>query len=238
MNVDDRFGRVGLLAGDDMMERLRACRVIIFGVGGVGSWCAEALARTAIGHITLVDSDTVALSNINRQLPALSSTVGRPKVEVMAERMRDINPDAVVEAIEGRYTPDTAAEFGIDTYDYCIDAIDSLPDKADLIMRCTTGSTGPRRAFFSSMGAARKLTPAAFRTAEFYKVEGCPLARALRTWFRRHDQRPGKFTCVYSPERAPHRAPDAETGGPNGTFVHATAVAGLTLTSLVVNDLY
>ena len=230
------LSRTRLLAGDSMMERLAATRVIIFGVGGVGSWCAEALARTGIGHITIVDSDTVAESNINRQMPALHSTVGLPKVDVLRARMADINPDAEIIAIQGRYTPETAAGFNIDTYDFAIDAIDSLPDKTDLILRCTAPETKPREAFFSSMGAARKLHPEQIRTAEFWKVQGCPLARALRTTFKRTGRYPGKFKCVYSPERLDHRADGPR--GVNGTFAHTTAIFGLTLAGLVIDKLY
>lgn len=233
----ENFGRTALVAGDDMMLYLADCRIIIFGVGGVGSWCVEAIARTGFGHITIVDSDDVAESNINRQLPATTSTVGQPKVEVLRRRILDINPAAEVVALCRRYTPDTAADFAIETYDYAIDAIDSLPDKADLILRCTDATTAPRRAFFSSMGAARKLDPAKIATAEFWKVEGCPLARALRTRFRRQGVFPKKkFKCVYSPETLPHRK-DGERGV-NGTFAHATAIFGLTLASLVVADCY
>lgn len=220
-----------------MMDVLRQCRVTVFGVGGVGSWCVEALARSAVGHIRIVDCDVVAMSNINRQLPALVSTVGRAKVDVVAERIRDINPDCEVEAINGRYCAGNGADFGLECDDYVIDAIDSLADKADLILRCTDKSTGPRRGFFSSMGAARKLDISKISVAEFWRVEGCPLARALRTRFRRSGVFPrGKFKCVYSPETLPHRAESAD--GANGTFAHATAAFGLTLASLVISDLY
>lgn len=231
------FERTALVAGDGMMSALADTRVLVFGVGGVGSWCVEALARSGIGHITIVDSDNVAQSNINRQLPALTSTVGRPKVEVIRERLLDINPEAEIVAVTGRYTPENAGDFAIETYDYVIDAIDSLADKADLILRCTDPSTAPRRAFFSSMGAARKLDIAKIATAEFWKVEGCPLARALRTRFRRSGIYPKrKFQCVYSPETLPHRKEDEK--GVNGTFAHATAAFGLTLASLVIKNEY
>ncbi len=237
MTIEQRHSRTAMLAGEEMMARLRACRVIVFGVGGVGSWCVEALARTGFGHITIIDSDEVAASNINRQMPALCSTVGLPKVEVLRQRILDINPDAEVLAIQGRYTPETAADFAIETYDYAIDAIDSLPDKVDLILRCTDPATAPRRAFFASMGAARKLNPDKIRSAEFWKVEGCPLARALRTQFRRSGIFPkSKFKCVYSPETLPHRAEGEKSV--NGTFAHATAMFGLRLASLVVEDIY
>ena len=237
LSNNDSFGRTALLAGEAMMDALRHTRVLVFGVGGVGSWCVEALARTAVGRITIVDPDRVAESNINRQMPALTSTVGRPKVDVVAERIADINPDADVEAICGSYTPKSAEIFDIGSYDYVIDAIDSLDDKADLILRCTTPATAPRRAFFSSMGAARKLDITKIAVAEFWKVEGCPLARALRTRFRRSGVFPQrKFKCVYSPESLAHRAEGPK--GVNGTFAHATATFGLMLASLVINDLY
>ncbi len=239
MTIDEQdfFGRTALLAGGDMMCRLRSTKVLIFGVGGVGSWCAESLARSAIGSITMVDPDRVAPSNINRQMPALHSTIGRLKVEVIAERLSDINPEAVITAMPCSYSAENAASFHIEDYDFIIDAIDSLDDKADLILRCTNPSTAPRTAFFSSMGAARKMHPDKVRTSEFWKVEGCPLARALRTYFRRKGVFPvRKFRCVYSPERLEHRA-----GGPkgvNGTFAHTTAVFGLTLASMVIEKLY
>lgn len=233
----ESLGRTRLLAGDDMLARMAETRVIVFGTGGVGSWCVEALARTGIGHITIVDSDTVAESNINRQLPALFTTIGRPKVEVLAERIRAINPDADVTALEARYTPENAESFALESYDYVIDAIDSLPDKADLILRCTNPATAPRKAFFSSMGAARKMDIGKVQTAEFRKVEGCALARALRNRFRKTGVYPRrKFRCVYSPERLEHRYSD--DSGANGTFVHATAVFGLRLAELVIKDIY
>ena len=231
------FSRTALVAGPDMMEALRECRVIVFGTGGVGSWCVEALARSGVGHITIVDSDTVAASNINRQLPALSSTVGKAKVDVVAQRIAGINPEAEVTALEMRYTPETAADFGLENYDFVIDAIDSLADKANLILRCTDPATAPRRGFFSSMGAARKLDASKIAVAEFWKVEGCPLARALRTRFKRSGVYPRrKFKCVYSPETLPHRSDDGT--GANGTFVHTTAMFGLRLAGLVIETLY
>ena len=231
------FERTALVAGSDMMALMAAARITVFGVGGVGSWCVEALARSGIGNITIVDPDEVAMSNVNRQLPALHSTVGRPKVEVVARRIADINPAAKVTAIQGRYTPDNGASFNLAEQDFVIDAIDSLADKADLILRCNDPATAPRTAFYSSMGAARKLDPAKIRTAEFWKVDGCPLARALRTRFRRSGIFPRrKFQCVYSPETLPHRLND--DSGANGTFAHATAIFGLPLASLVITRLY
>lgn len=237
MIEEDFLMRTRLVAGDAMMQRMAQARVILFGTGGVGSWCAEALVRSGIGHLTIVDSDCVAVSNINRQLPATHSTVGLPKVVVLRERLLDINPEADVLALQQRYTPESAAEFDLESYDFVIDAIDSLADKADLILRCTHAPTAPRRAFFSSMGAARKLHADRICTAEFRKVEGCALARALRNTFKKSGRYPGrKFKCVYSPERLVHRVEAPR--GVNGTFAHTTAIFGLTLAGLVIEHLY
>ena len=189
--------RTAIVAGPEMMDALARTSVAVFGVGGVGSWCVEALARTGVGAITIADPDCVAQSNINRQLPALVTTVGQAKVDVLARRIADINANCAVKALQKRYTPETAADFGLNNYDYVVDAIDSLPDKASLILRCTSAATAPRAGFVSSMGAARKLDPARVSVAEFWKVEGCALARALRTRFRRSGEFPGRmFSCV------------------------------------------
>lgn len=244
------FNRLALAAGDAMMDELSRARVILFGVGGVGSWCAESLVRSGIGALTIVDCDDVAASNINRQLPATTATVGRPKVEVLRERLLEINPAVELTALRTLYTPENADSFGIATYDYAIDAIDSLACKADLILRCTEPSTAPRRAFYASMGAALKISPSMIATAEFGKVEGCPLARALRQRFRRAGLWPARrFSCVYSPERLTNRreaAPSAADGptavpakaSPSGTFCHTTAIFGFTLAGLVIDDIY
>ncbi len=249
---EEIFQRTALAAGAEMMSRLKDTRVILFGTGGVGSWCAEALIRCGVGHLTLVDSDTVAISNINRQLPATVHTVGLVKVDVLRERLLSINPHAEIEAIQGIYSPDTAAEFKIESYDYAIDAIDSLSNKADLILRCTNPATAPRRAFFSSMGAALKLHGTAIDVAEFRKVIGCPLARALRNKFKKAGTMPRrKFLCVYSPERLSNRLctevrGEAESGDSwsskkaaiNGTFAHTTAIFGMMLAGLVIENEY
>ncbi len=245
---DEIFARERLVAGDAMMDALSHTRVIVFGVGGVGSWCCEALCRSGVGHLTLVDSDLVAVSNINRQLMATTSTVGTPKVEALARRLLDINPGVDIVVRQEAYTAETADSFDLGSYDYVIDAIDSLENKALLILRATAVDT----VFFSSMGAARKLDPTKIGVAEFFKVEGCPLARALRTRFRRRATFPArKFKCVYSPETIPNRleaerpaeasADDSWTVSKatvNGTFAHTTAVFGMTLAGLVVEDLY
>ena len=198
MNTNEGiFQREELLLGAGAMERLAATRVIIFGVGGVGSWCAESLVRSGIGHLTIVDSDLVCPSNINRQLMATTATVGRAKVEVLRERLLEINPAAEVEAICRRFSEETTASFSLEKYDYIIDAIDSLKDKAQLILEaCATHAV-----FFSSMGAALKMDPSRIRVVEFYDVKGDPLARALRKKLKKMGQTPAKrFLCVCSDE--------------------------------------
>lgn len=233
-SYDDIFQRVRPVGGDEMMTAMRHdVAVAVIGVGGVGSWCVEALVRTGIGRITIVDSDAVDVSNINRQLPATVSAIGQPKVEALARRLLDINPELQITTVCGRYCAETAADFDLDAYDYVVDAIDDLPSKALLIMNACRS----RAKLFSSMGAARKLAPERIAVAEFWKVQGCPLARALRNRFKKSGTYPSrKFKCVYSPETIEHRA-DAEPGV-NGTFMHATAIFGLTLASLVIRDLY
>ena len=214
------------------MTRLKEIRVIIFGIGGVGSWCAEALVRTGLRHLTIVDSDCVADSNCNRQLMATVKTLGRLKVEALAERFTEINPEAEVTALSLRYTAETAEQFHLEDYDYVVDCIDSVRDKADLILR-TTGNTGAK--LFCSMGAALRTDPTLVRTAEFRNVKGDALARALRNRFKRDGRFPGrKFRCVYSEEQAARNLFEADG---NGSLMTVTAAFGLTLASLVINDL-
>lgn len=232
------FERTELLIGTQALERLGRLRIAVFGVGGVGSWCAEALARSGVRHITLVDSDTVAPSNINRQLIATTHTIGKAKVDVAAERLRSINPDIDVRPIHGIYTAETACQYDFDQYDWVVDAIDSLADKALLIRNVTASSAQ----LVSSMGAACKTDLTQIRIAEFWKVDGDPLARALRQRFRRNKTFPArKFLCAYSPQRVPNvrdtQAEDTVNGikRPNGTVVFATAAFGLALAGVIVN---
>ena len=176
---DAIFRRSELLLGDEAMKRIAQKRVIIFGVGGVGSWCAESLVRSGIRQLTIVDSDRVCITNINRQLMATTKTVGQVKVEALKERLLSINPSAEINSLQKIFTQETAEEFDLDNYDYIIDAIDSLKDKAALILlACQT-----KAKFFSSMGAALKLDPTRIKVTEFWKVQGDPLARALRKKF-------------------------------------------------------
>ena len=257
------FSRSQLLLGEEAMERIAQKRVIIFGVGGVGSWCAEALVRTGIGRLTIVDADKVSTTNINRQLMATTETVGQPKVDVLRRRLLAINPEAEVNALQKIFSEETAEEFALDSYDYIIDAIDSLKDKAHLIlMACQT-----KAKLYSSMGAALKMDPTRIKVTEFWKIEGDPLAKILRKKFRKMQQYPGrKFQCVYSDElplaNRGHNAtcgtehcmcPKAQQGPGdqsllnhewcsskaqiNGTVAHITAIFGFMLAGLVMEDI-
>ena len=257
------FKRMELLVGEQIMQKTADAKVIIFGVGGVGSWCAESLVRSGIRHLTIVDSDRVCITNINRQLMATTKTVGKVKVEVLKERLLEINPNAEIDAQQKIYDESTAADFHIEEYDYIIDAIDSLKDKAHLILEaCKTKAT-----FISSMGAALKMDVTKIHVDEFWKVKGCPLARALRGKFRKMKVRPAhKFKCVYSEELLQNighnktcgtehcMCPKAKTGPGdpglvnhewcsskaqiNGTVAHITAIFGFTIAGLVMQDLY
>lgn len=225
--MNSPFQRTELLAGPAKFARLASLRVLVVGVGGVGSWCAEALVRSGVGHITIVDRDVVDITNINRQLPALHSSIGKPKVDVLAAHFRDINPKIDVEVRYEFYSEENADTFDLDSYDFVVDAIDSLKSKAELILRATRAKT----TLLSSMGAARKTDLTKIAITEFWKVQGCPLARALRQWFKRHELFPArKFLCAYSPERAPQPIDDPA----NGTYMHTTAAFGLALAGEII----
>jgi len=230
----DIFSRTRLLIGETALAQMAAKRVILFGVGGVGSWCAETLVRTGIHHLTIVDSDVVMASNINRQLPATTLTVGQPKVEVLRRRLLQINPAAEITALQMRFNQTTADSFRLEEYDYVIDAIDSLKDKAELILRSTAIE---HVTLLSSMGAALKMDPTRIRIADFRKVEGDPLARALRNKFKQLARFPQKkFLCVYSDEHLQDTCDNAEHA--HGTAAHITAIFGNMLASIVVQDVY
>ena len=193
---DAIFRRSELLLGEEVMERIAQKRVIIFGVGGVGSWCAESLVRSGIRQLTIVDSDRVCITNINRQLMATTKTVGQVKVDALKERLLTINPSAEITALQQIFNEETAESFNLNTYDYIIDAIDSLKDKAALILlACRT-----KAKFFSSMGAALKMDPTRIKVTEFWKVQGDPLARALRKKFKALSKREKSDACINSSE--------------------------------------
>lgn len=246
MNTDrEIFNRSLLLMGEDGMKRLASLRVIVFGVGGVGSWCAESLVRSGVGHITIVDSDKVCITNINRQAMATTKTVGQVKVEALKGRLLEINPSGNIDARQQIFCEETAGEFDLDSYDYIVDAIDSLKDKLLLIeLACRS-----KARFISSMGAALKMDPTKVQVAEFWKVKGCPLARALRQRFNKMKRRPArKFQCVFSEELLQNRAMEGRMVSDgsmtfrkvqtNGSIMHITAIFGLTIAGLIINEVY
>ncbi len=244
MEYDNLFARTELLIGSEAMVAVASKRVILFGVGGVGSWCAEGLIRSGILQLTLVDPDRVAATNINRQLPATTATLGELKVEVMKRRLEEINPQAVITAIPEIYSADNTDSFHLEQYDYIIDAIDSLSHKAHLLH--TAARSGA--ILFSSMGAALKMDPQQIRVAEFRKVRGCRLAAALRKLMRKGGEMPHQpFLCVYSEELQENRGRTAlpqageresfRKSQTNGSLVQVTAVFGFTLAGLVIQDI-
>ena len=247
INEKEIFQRTELLMGSRYLDLAERKRVIIFGVGGVGSWCAEMLIRSGITHLTLVDSDRVAVTNINRQLMATVKTIGQVKVEVLKERLLEINPNAEIVSMQVVYSPETAGSFKLESYDFIIDAIDSLSNKVHLI-RLASQMPG---VFFSSMGAALKIDPSCIRVDEFWKVKGCPLAAALRTRIKKLGGLEKKFLCVYSNEvrenkgenpfigeqNTPVSQWDTKKARINGTMSYLPAIFGMTLASLVVKDI-
>ncbi|MGN1265054.1 MAG: ThiF family adenylyltransferase [Muribaculaceae bacterium] len=191
--------RTELLLGVDALDKIQQARVLIFGLGGVGSWCAESLVRSGIRNLTIVDSDRICVTNCNRQLMATSQTIGQVKVDALRQRLLEINPDANITAYQQIYSEETAPSFHMEEYDFIVDAIDSLKDKVDLIIRAT--ALPKHITFISSMGAALRRDPFKVRSAEFWKVQGDPLARAIRKRFKSRGTFPSrKFQCVYSEE--------------------------------------
>ncbi len=252
------FQRTELLLGKSFIEKAAEQRVIIFGIGGVGSWCAESLVRSGIRYLTIVDSDRVCVTNVNRQLMATTKTVGKVKTEVLKERLLEINPTSEITALQKIYSPETSESFALDNYDFIIDGIDSLSNKIHLIQTATkTNAT-----FFSSMGAALKMDPTRIKVAEFWKTEGCPLAAVLRKKIRKDGGLIKKFMCVYSDELLKNQGENASCGtekclcpkaleGPgdpdlvnhewcslkaqvNGTTSYMPAMFGMTIASLVI----
>jgi tRNA A37 threonylcarbamoyladenosine dehydratase len=245
--VNPLFQRLALLTGAEVLEKLEKTNVLVVGVGGVGSWCAEALVRSGVGKIGIVDSDIVCVTNINRQAQATSRTIGRVKVEALQQRLLEINPRCEVTAWGKVFSRETAAGFGIEKADYVIDAIDSLTHKLDLIE--TSCAAGVK--FFSSMGMAQKIDPTRLRTADIWETHGCPLARLIRQGLRKRGFN-GNFTVVYSDERLERHEGIAISCGSdnclcngewcggkkviNGSAVTVTASAGMALASLILRD--
>lgn len=233
------FGRTALLVGEQAMESISKAKVIIFGIGGVGSWVAECLVRTGVRDLTLVDSDKVSATNVNRQMPATSLTVGEVKTEAARRKLLEINPEADIKTLTLFYDAETAPGINLSDYDYIVDAIDSLKDKALLILNATRSG----KKFFSSMGAALKIDAGKVKTGEFWDVKGCPLARALRQKFKKEKMYPArKFQCVYSDELLENKGKDTEEtcdykARINGSLCHITAIFGMTIAGLIIKDI-
>jgi tRNA A37 threonylcarbamoyladenosine dehydratase len=257
-NSKPAFHRLELLTGKDGLERLKATPVILFGVGGVGSWCAEALVRSGIHNLTIVDSDLVCATNINRQLQATHNTVGEVKVDVLRERLLTINPDASITALKSIYHYTTASEFKLDQFPYVIDAIDSLSCKVELIVNASEAGAK----VYSALGASCKLDPTRIKVAPLWKTEGCRLGHFVRKRLRKRKFN-GDITCVYSDEPVNVITDEVEsqcgTGACmcpkfskdgtdahewcnskkqiNGSIVHITGIFGFTLAGLVVQSI-
>ena len=233
--MSEQFSRTELIFGEEAMARLADSRVAVFGVGGVGGFVVEALARSGVGALDIVDNDTVALSNLNRQIIALRSTVGRYKVDVAAERIMDINPDCKVNALRTFFMPDTAGQFDFSQYDYVVDAIDTVTGKIEIIMQAKAAGVP----VISSMGAGNKIDPAAFEVADIYKTSVCPLAKVMRRELKKRGVK--RLKVVYSqelprtlaaePENDPHRRRVP------GSTAFVPSVAGLIIAGEVIKDI-
>ncbi len=245
------FHRTELVLGARVLERLKNSKVILFGVGGVGSWCAEALIRTGISHLTIVDADLICPTNVNRQRQALAKNIAHPKAEALAGMLREINPEAEITAHKVLYSAETCDQFKLEEYDYVLDAIDSLKDKVLLIQKAQeSGAT-----LFASMGAAAKVDPTQIRTVPLDKTKHCPLARNVRKLLSKAGT-PMKFLCVYSEEFPSEPQSESFCGSTicacpdkeevnlcakkariNGSLIQVTAPFGFALAALVINDI-
>lgn len=225
----EQFSRTEMLLGQAAMQKLAAARVAVFGVGGVGGYVVEALARSGVGRFTLVDADVISRSNLNRQIIALLPDIGRPKVQAAAERVAAVNPEAEVELRQVFFTADNAADFDFSAYDYVVDAIDTVPSKVCLIT-CAQAAGVP---IISCMGAGNKLNPMGFKVADIYKTSVCPLARVMRHKLRQAGV--SALKVVFSTEELVKPRP--EPGLPVGSVAFVPSAAGLLLAAEVVGDL-
>ncbi|MCQ2416686.1 MAG: tRNA threonylcarbamoyladenosine dehydratase [Oscillospiraceae bacterium] len=232
--AEEQFSRLAMMVGDEGITRLKNARVAVFGVGGVGGYVVEALARSGIGTLDLIDHDTVSISNLNRQILALHSTIGQRKVDVAAERIHDISPDTSVNAYPCFYLPETAAQFDFSQYDYVVDAIDTVKGKIEIIIQAQSCGVP----VISSMGTGNKLEPSMLRIADIYQTNTCPLARVMRYELRKRGIK--KLKVLFS-EETPIVPVNAEknkhgkTTPASNAFVPATA--GLLIAGAVINDL-
>ncbi len=229
--MQEQFSRTERLLGDGSVDRLAGKRVAIFGVGGVGGYVTEALVRTGIGAFDLIDSDTVALSNLNRQIIATTKTLGQYKVEVMRERILDINPAAQVTVHKCFYLPETADEFDFSAYDYVVDAVDTVTAKLDIIVRATEAGIP----VISAMGAGNKLNPGMFEVADIYQTSVCPLAKVMRRELKKRGVE--KLKVVYSKEPPRKQQHQGEGKPVPASVAFVPSVAGMMIASEVVKDL-
>lgn len=223
--MEQPFSRTELLLGAEGVKRLRDASVAVFGIGGVGGYVVEALARSGVGRLHLIDHDTVSVSNLNRQIIATVSTIGRYKADVARERVLDINPEAKVSVYRTFFLPDKAEEFDFARYDYVVDAIDTVTGKLALIMEAKQAGTP----VISSMGAGNKLDASAFEVADIYQTSVCPLAKVIRRELKKRGVR--KLKVVYSREQP------VSSSRPPGSNAFVPAAAGLILAGEVVKDL-
>ena len=240
-NMSEQFSRTELLLGKAAMEHLAGCRVAVFGIGGVGGYVCEALARSGVGALDLIDDDKVCESNINRQIIATTKTVGQYKTEVMKARILDINPEAEVNTYNGFFLPENASDFPFDKYDYVVDAIDTVTAKIELVMQCQKAGVP----IMSSMGAGNKLDPTKFRVADIYKTQMDPLAKVMRRELKKRGIK--KLKVVYSEEEPVLQTVDAsadQTDRPGskrrsipGSTAFVPSVAGLIIAGEVIKDL-
>ena len=233
MAGSERFSRTERLLGQEGMEKLAASTVAVFGIGGVGSFVAEGLARAGVGHLVLIDNDVICLSNINRQLHATADTVGRRKTEAMRERILGINPEAVVDRIDDFYLPENGEKFFRQDYDYVADAIDTITGKIHLVLQCHERGIP----IICSMGAGNKLEPARFEVADIYDTSVDPIARIMRKKLKEH--RIPHLKVVYSKEKpiAAGSGDPAGTRAVPGSISFVPSVAGLIMAGEIVRDL-
>ena len=228
--MQEQLSRTEMLIGSEGLEKLKNARVAVFGVGGVGGYVIEALARSGVGAFDLIDSDTVALSNLNRQIIATRDTIGKYKTEVMRDRIHSICPDTRVEVHNCFYLPETRSEFDFTQYDYVVDAVDTVTAKIDLIMSAKEADVP----VISSMGAGNKMNPAMFEVADIYKTSVCPLAKVMRKELKKRGV--DHLKVVYSKEEAIKRETDERKPVP-GSIAFVPSVVGLIIASEVVKDL-
>lgn len=230
----NQFSRTELIFGEEALEKLANARVAVFGVGGVGGYAVEALARSGVGALDIIDNDTVALSNINRQIIALHSTIGEYKVDAAAKRILDINPNIKLKAYKTFFTPETADTFDFSEYDYVIDAIDTVVGKIELVMKAQAAGTP----IICSMGAGNKIDPTKFQVADIYKTSVCPLARVMRYELKK--RRVKHLKCVFSTEEPIAPRQSEEVSGKRqtpGSCAFVPSVAGLIIAGEVIKDI-